>query len=47
MSTNISSIKMGKRLKSRYLKIEENDCDPLEAILMTLPVSLDKWKAKL
>jgi len=41
-STKINSMKIGKRLKSKYLKIAEKDCDPLDAILMILPVSLDR-----
>ena len=45
--TKISSITIGSKLKSAILKIEAKDCEPLDTILITFPVSLLRWKAKL
>lgn len=47
IKTKVSSNIIGKILNTAILKIWANDYEPLDTILITLPVSLDKWKAKL
>ena len=38
---------VGMMLKVAYLSMFANDYDPLDTILMILPVSLERWKPML
>jgi hypothetical protein len=46
IKVNVSSMISGNKLKMLILRTDEKDWEPLETILIILPVSLPRWNAK-